>query len=170
VVWEQNDISSGYSIKGRRIGGAGGVLDSVDIDIRSYGYNLYTPTKPAVAYASTSDRYLVVWAETWHPIPITYDIYGQVITSAGALEGSRFSISTNTAILEEPDVAYNRHANRYLVVWQNRNGALCDIYAQQVHGGGGLFQSPITIAYFTAPSTNPSVAAIPTTPKIQNSW
>jgi hypothetical protein len=164
VVWEQQDISSGYSIRGRRVSGDGQVLDTTDIDIRSYGYNLYTPTKPAVAYASTSDRYLVVWAETWHPMPITYDIYGQVIASDGSLEGSRFSISTGTASLEEPDVAYNRHANRYLVVWQVDTGALYDIHGQQVHGGGGLYQGDITIAYFIKSCTNPAVAAIPASP------
>jgi hypothetical protein len=164
VVWEQYEASSGYSIKGRRVSGTGAVLDTADITIRGPGSSLYTPISPAVAYASTSDRYLVVWAETWHPMPITYDIVGQVMTDAGALDGSQFSISTGSDSREEPDVAYNRHANRYLVVWQQKNGTMYDVHGQQVHGGGGLYQGDITIAYYIYSSTSPAVAAIPTSP------
>ncbi len=150
----------------RRVSGAGQVLDTTDITIRSAGYNNYTPAKPAVAYASTSDRYLVVWAETWHPLPIVHDVFGQVVTQSGTLEGSRFSISEGTGndVRDDPDVAYNRHANRYLVVWQQKAGGLWDVHGQQVHGGGGLYKGDITIAYYTVSSTAPAVAAIPTTP------
>jgi hypothetical protein len=105
-----------------------------------------------------------VWAETWHPLPISYEILGQVVTDAGALEGNRIAISQGSNRREEPDVAYNRHANRYLVVWQQLAGALWDVHGQQVHGGGGLYQGDITIAYYTASSTAPVVAAIPTSP------
>jgi hypothetical protein len=164
VVWEQYDASSGNSIRAKRVSGTGQVLDTNELIIRSYGYNTYTPEKPAVAYASTSDRYLVVWSETWHPLPITYGIYGQIVDAAGNLDGNKFIISEGSQPREEPDLAYNRHANRYLVVWQLDTGTLMDIHGQQVHGGGGLYQSDITIAYYTKSSTAPAVAAIPTTP------
>jgi hypothetical protein len=161
VVWEQFGESSGYSIQARRVSGTGQVLDAMDIPIRSSGYNLYTPRKPAVAYASTSDRYLVVWSETWHPGSITYGIYGQVVSDAGTLEGSEFTISQGSEPHTEPDLAYNRNSNRYLVVWQQQAGSLWDIHAQQVHGGGGIFQGDLQIAYRTVASTAPTVAALP---------
>lgn len=166
VVWEQYEATSGKSIKARRVSGTGQVLDTTDITIRSAGYNTYTPVKPAAAYAYTADRYLVVWAETWHPLPIVHDVYGQVVTDSGALDGNRFSISEGTGndSRDNPDVTYNRHANRYLVVWQQKVGSLWDVHGQQVHGGGGLYQGDITIAYYTVSSTTPAVAAIPTTP------
>jgi hypothetical protein len=169
VVWEHYDNASmapGYGIYGRRVSGTGAVLDANDIVIRSTGANLYTPATPAVAYASTSGKYLVVWAETWHPMPITHGIYGQVVSSTGALDGGMFTISegAGNAAREQPDVAYNRHANRYLVVWQQLTGALWDVHGQQVHGGGGLYQGDITIAYYTKSSMAPAVAAIPTSP------
>lgn len=164
VVWEHEEAANGKSIKGRRISGTGQVLDANDITIQGPGYNLYTPTKPVVSYASKSDRYLVVWAETWHPMPITYDIYGQVINHLGNLEGGKFSISSGSDLREEPDVAYNRHANRYLVVWQQDSGAVQDIHGQQVHGGGGVYQGNIIIAQYTVTNRNPTIAAIPTTP------
>ncbi len=164
VGWEHYDPSEGSSIRVRRISGDGTLIDGSDIIVRDAGYNLFTPVKPAVSFASTPTKYLVVWAETWHPMPITYEILGQVVGIGGALEGSRFTISSGTNELAEPDVAYNHNANRYLVVWQLDAGALYDIHGQQVHGGGGLYQGDITIAYWTKSSTAPAVAAIPTSP------
>ncbi len=164
VVWEQYDPGAGYSIQARRVSNSGQVLDAADIPIRGAGANLYTPVQPAVDYAYTSDRYLVVWAETWHPMPITYEISGQGVAETGALVGSSFLISQNTVPLQAPDLAYNRHANRYLVVWQQEAGSLWDIHGQQVFGDGGLFQGDITIAYYTKASTHPSVAALPNSP------
>lgn len=163
VVWEHYD-GLWYNIHGRRVSGTGQVLDTTDIVIIS-GSNMLTPANPAVAYAYTSDKYLVVWQEAFHPT-ITTSIVGQVVSSSGSLDGTSFTISQDPSgsPRREPDVAYNRHANRYLVVWQQKAGALWDIHGQQVHGGGGLYQSDITIAYYTKSSTAPAVAAIPTTP------
>jgi hypothetical protein len=162
VVWEQNSISEGYSIKGRRVSGTGQVLDTTDIIIRSSGYNLYTPVKPAVDYAYTSDRYLVVWAETWHPLPISYSIEGQVMDHNGNLEGSRFTLRQSDESVEEPDLAYNRHANRYLVVWQKQAGTIYAIEGRQALGGGGTYQTGFTIYYQTMSASNPAVACLPT--------
>jgi len=164
IVWEQYLASKGYSIQAKRVSGTGQVLDTNNLIIRDWGYNLYTPAKPAVSYAFTSDRYLVVWSEIWHPLPITHTVYGQVVDASGNLDGGKFVISEGSEDRSEPDVAYNRHANRYLVVWQYDAGPLWDIHGQQVHGGGGLFQGDITIAYYTRSSTAPAVAAIPTSP------
>jgi hypothetical protein len=162
VVWEQYDPNTTlYSIQGRRIDGNGALLDTSDITIRSAG-NQYTPTKPSVDFASYSDRYLVVWAEGW-PTTNTYYILGQVLTSAGALEGSRFSITSGTAIVEEPDVAYNRHANRYLVVWQIAGSSDDAVSGQQVHGYGGLYQNNIIWATYY-PVISVEVAALSTSP------
>jgi hypothetical protein len=164
VVWEQHSASSGYSIKARRVSWDGTLPDTTDITIKSAGYNMYTAVRPVVSYAYTSDRYLVVWAETWHPMPITHTIYGQVLDDTGSLDGSAFVISEGGENRVAPDLAYNRHANRYLVVWEHDAGDLWDIHGRQVHGGGGTYQDEFTIAYYTRSSTNPAVAAIPTSP------
>ncbi len=63
--------------------------------VREPGYNLYTPTHPAAAYAFTANRYLVVWGEAWHPMPIQQSIRGQVLSSTGRLVGTRFDISSD---------------------------------------------------------------------------
>jgi len=130
---------------------------------------LYTSAHPAVAYAYTADKYLAVWDLEVNipPNPVGVTIAGHVVFGDGTKDpvGS-FNVSLDPGGYprRQPDVAYNRHANRYLVVWQQWAGALWDIHGQQVHGGGGLFQGDITIAYYTKSCTAPAVAAIPTTP------
>lgn len=162
VVWEQYDPNTTwYSIQGRRVDGSGALLDTSDIAIRSAS-SLYTPKNPAVGYASFSDRYLVAWIEE----SVTHrHVYGQVMTDFGAPDGSPFSISSGSSYWEALDIAYNRHANRYLVVWLDAStiSGYC-IEGQQVHGGGGLYQNNFHIACDGPPVYNPVVAAILTSP------
>jgi hypothetical protein len=164
IVWEHND-GLWDSIRARRVSGTGVVLDTSDIVITS-GSNIITPAKPAVDYAYTPDKYLVVWQETFHPIPIQTDILGRVVTSSGAPDGSSFTISKDPGNYprREPDLAYNRKRNEYLVVWQQYdNGAnFNDIYGRRVTGGGvSLNPAGIVIEAVSVSSTNPSVAALP---------
>jgi hypothetical protein len=158
VVWEHYDSSSASinSLHGRRVLGDGQLLDKTDITIRNSGA-FYAPGIPAVAYASYSDRYLVVWGEDG-------DIYGQVLTDTGGLEGNIISISTGPAFRQYPDLAYNRHANRFLVVWEEIGATPYDIYGQQVQGDGKLYQSNISIANLINHCENPAIAALPTSP------
>jgi len=169
VVWEDYDnLDPGtpYSIRGRRISSTGTLMDINDIIIRAKSPN-YMPMSPRVDYAFTSNKYLVVWSE-WSFSPLQRDIVGQVLEPDGLLNGTSFIISDDTGgdFREHPDLAYNRHANRYLVVWQqyDDSASLWDIFGQQVHGGGGLYSSPIVIGYHTIDETIPRVASIPTTP------
>jgi hypothetical protein len=165
VVWEGVDSSLPYNtISACRVSGTGAVLDDPEI-ILSGPSNLYTPTRPAVAYASTADRYLVVWAEDSHVgLPLQDAIYGQVMKDDGTTDGLAFKISEGTETRKNPDLAYNRHANRYLVVWEQDNG-IWDIMGRQVHGGGGVWgASDTNYAYYTIDSKKPAVAAIPTSP------
>jgi len=163
VVWENQDTTGFYSIRARIVSGTGAVQGSSDIVITG-GSNLYTPVTPAVAYSSTSDRYMVVWAETWHPMPITYTIYAQDIDETGATVTPATKVVQGSTFLQEPDIAYNRHANRHLVVFQEYNSGakIFHIMGQQVKGGGGNYASKIIIANFNANLTNPAVASIPT--------
>ena len=163
VVWE-DEGTLGTSIHARRVSGTGMVLDTSDIVIRSGGGSTWTPVKPAVAYAYTSDCYMVVWAETWHPMPITYSIYALDVDENAVVGSSMTTVVSQGDNLGEPDIAYNRHANRHLVVWEEYNPGTTfyHIMGQQIHGGGGTYLSKIVIAYFTADCTNPAIASIPT--------
>jgi hypothetical protein len=166
VVWENEHPSNGFSIRGKRISGTGTVLDSNDIEIRGAGGGLYTPVSPAVAYASTADRYLIVWSEVFHPMPITHEILAQVMTSSGTLEGSRVTVSSGTgsSTREDPDLAYNRARNEFLVVWRQYQAAGDrNINAQRVKmaGGMGVLGGPLTICDLPNDDYTPAVAALP---------
>lgn len=166
VVWEHYEGANGNSIRGRRVSENGQVLGTADIIIRDPGYNLYTPAKPVVSYAFTSDKYLVVWEEAFHPTVVT-SIMGRVISPSGIPEGSEIAISDDPGgdPRRKPDLAYNRKRNEYLVVWQLYENAFgnTSIYARRVTGNGNLlFPTPIEIARANNTFTNPSVAAIPT--------
>lgn len=172
VVWENEDTASmvpGFGISARRVSGAGEVLDTADIEIRGPGGNTWTAIQPAVGYSSTSDNYMVIWSETWHPMPITTGIYGQAVLEDGSFYGVPFAVSelTGGIAMEEPDLAYNHHGNEFLVVWQQAAGALWDIWSRLI-GGDGLIPSktPQLIAYVSAASTSPAVAANPNSPSL----
>jgi hypothetical protein len=169
IVWEHQESSYGYSIHGRRVSGTGQLLDANDIVVRSAGANLYTPARPAIAYAFSSDKYLVVWEETWHPLPISTSIYGQKVLATGALDGNLITISQDAGgnFRTNADLAYNLGRNEYLVAWeQYDSGAhLTDIKSRRVTGDGlPLFPESTPIAYFTVSSTAPAVAALPVSP------
>jgi hypothetical protein len=163
VVWEDYVQAAGrYGIYGRLISATGQVIS--DEIIR--GVSVSTPARPAVAYAYTSNKYLVVWEEEYGSPPTNWvDIVGQVVNSDGTLSGARFTISQDVGgqPRRRPDLAYNRALNGYLVVWQQKVGDY-DIYARIVHPSG----TPIGPDSFTISSlpvweeTMPTVAAMPT--------
>jgi hypothetical protein len=123
-----------------------------------------------VAYASTANKYLVVWHEVWHPTPLNHSISGRLLTSAGELEGSDFYISQDPgdgSYRREPDVAYNRSRNEYLVVWEQRDPGPgdYDIYGRRVQGfGTPMHPESIEIRRGGADQLFPAVAAVPTEP------
>ncbi len=161
VVWEHYDAGSGYSIKGRRVSASGQVLDPADIAIRGPGAPTYTPRGPAVDFAYTANRFLVVWSETWHPLPISYSVNAQVMTGAGGLDGSMFAVSSFNVLQENVDLAYNRAINGYLVVWEYLPSKL-HIEGRMVHGGGGVYGTfSFQIGDAATATTAPRVAAIP---------
>ncbi len=166
VVWEQQDASSGFGIYACRVAGNGVVLDTNPFSIRGYGITSYTPARPVVAYAYTSDKYLVVWDEVWHSSIIT-NIYGQLVLGTGVLSGNLINIAQADSGYTQSaaDLAYNLGRNEYLVVWQqvdpNPNPAITDIWSRRVTGeGAALGAGPGVVAGYTKSSTTPAVAAL----------
>jgi hypothetical protein len=167
VVWQHYLQAVGaYAIYGRLITAAGQLVGTSDIIIRAV--SVTTPGRPAVAYSYTSNKYLVVWEEEFTSAPNTWvNIEGQALNSDGTLSGGRFDISVDPGNLprRDPDLAYNRHANGFLVVWQQLSGGTWNILGQLVNGDGSIPGfPPIPVAMYTTNCTAPAVAAIPTTP------
>lgn len=161
VVWEHND----NSIHGRRVSAEGQLLGTGEIEIATQSSEMPNSRKPRVEYAYTSDTYLVVWEVTLGTDPVEYAIYGQLLDHDGTLDDGIVSISRGTNERQAPDLAYNRHANRFLVVWQQKYGEInWDVYGQQVRGTGEIHGDELVLAYYTAPTTAPAAAAIPVTP------
>ncbi len=102
----------------------------------------YDQVHVAVAYNSQNDEYLAVWHNEW---PSNKDIYGQRISSSGALNGNWFPISVGAGDRYLPDVAYNDDRNEYLVVWEHDNAVKLDIHARRVSAGGALLGSELTL-------------------------
>lgn len=164
VVWEQFD-GNYYNIRGRIFHPNGPVGNEFYLGTGGALRNRY---KPAVAYASTSDKFLVVW-ESMVVGGVSGDIEAQVVTGAGALEGSNFLLAqgTYTFSYDEPELAYNRSRNEYLVAWVRDEVSISqtDIFGTRVTRDGIILDNPaLVIGYHTPPETAPVVAAIPTTP------
>lgn len=168
VVWENTNQGTGYtSIRGRIVLGSGEVMHSTDIILVSES-SLATMSHPKVDYASTEDRFLLVWQETFHPSPLQHDIMGRSFWTTLAPDGNAQVISDDTGNGDyrmNPDVAYNRSRNEYLVAWQQRDHTINEynIYTRRVQGNGTPMQ-PVSIEIDTDPNNqiNPAVAAIPT--------
>jgi len=165
VVWQRSD-PSGKSICGRLLSGAGELLGEGDIVIQASAPN-YDHREPKVAYAYTDDSYMVVWTQQEISSPDIYTIKAQAVTHTGALGLLTLVSNSDSEYKGYPDIAYNRHMNRHLVVWEAYDTTLnVDvIIGQQIHGDGGTYLGEINFPELSIyDCRNPTVAAIPTAP------
>ncbi len=154
IVWE--DFRTGLvniEIYGQRVSISGALVGS-EIPIST---SSESQTRPAIAYDSANNEYLVVWYD--YRSGNEYDIYGQRVSSGGVLAGINFPISTASGTQYGPAVGYNSTNDEYLVVWgDGRNGGGLDSYGQRVSSGGVLVGSEIPIS--TAPNYQENQAVI----------
>ena len=170
VVWEHDD-GTRPNIRGQRVS-ATGQLQGGEITLGT-GAALRSRYTPAVAYASASDKYLVVW-ESFVQGNIASDIEGQALFSLGGLDGSNFIIAQGTwsEDHEQPDLAYNRAHNEFLTAWRRQDSTGFDIYGRRVKMAGGV--GPMGSAFPIASQSgavlgtvsHPAVAAIPKPPGV----
>ncbi len=123
------------------------------------GVGLLDQLHPAVAHGSVNNQYLVVWADEVQPaageaaassITLEFDIYAQRIASDGSLVGSQIAISTWQYDQVLPRLAYNAHANEFLVVWEDHHwawGEARGIYGQRVRANGTLAGANFAISW-----------------------
>jgi hypothetical protein len=160
VVWWGDDntaplVDNEAEIFGQRVDAATGAEIGSDFrlsDMGTDGNVNYGAATPAVAYNSTDNEYLVVWAGDDDTFPLAneeFEIYGQRVQAAtGAEIGSDLRLSDmnfdgnpNFDALF-PAVAYDSTNNQYLVVWQGDDGSFplvdeeFEIYGQRVQADG----------------------------------
>ena len=163
IVWQY--IDGGYSrIRGKPFSPGGPVYGSMQL---STGVALKNCYEPAVAYAGSAYKFIVVW-ERHVQGSLVSDIEAQVLTGGGAFEGANFLIKPGTTnnSHSQPDVAYNRSRNEYMVVWtwHDSVGPNDDILGRIVTRDGVILGgNDVVVGYHTPPETVPAVAGMPTT-------
>lgn len=97
--------------------------------------------RPAVAYNSRHDEYLVVWHNRWPGGQ--RDIYARRVSADGELL-SWFAVATGAKDKLQPDVVYNRSTDEYLIVWMfdaMGDGSQYEIFGRLV-AWNGSYQLP----------------------------
>jgi uncharacterized repeat protein (TIGR01451 family) len=138
VVWSGDNpaqAAGAYEIYGRRLNAATGAfiggqqrlsdMGSVDSDAN------FAAQKPAVAYSSDQNQYLVVWLgdDDTNGLDNKYEIYGQRVLATNSEAGNDTRISTTLTAAAayraiNPDVAYDASQDQYKVIWRgDQNGS-----------------------------------------------
>jgi hypothetical protein len=160
VVWEGEG-----NIQAQRVPGQGGTVGS-EWTIALGSSSVYYE-QPAVAYAFTKDRYVVVFRHldvTWGGSGIYFDVREWDLSPL--VQNAVEPVSAAT-VPEGPDLAYNRARNEVLVVWQQwmgGPGGSYDIYGRRVTVADPLpsvVGATFPIAQYGNEETSPAVAAIP---------
>jgi len=167
VVW----LEDGLDIRGQRVSAIGGMVDvAFDLVLGTGGENC---SWPAVAYSSTSDRYLLAFICGEYPTT-SYDVRARAFQYDGTPDGVYFTVGNFTPAglitisFDKPiDLAYNRERNEFLVAWDQYFNTLSkwDVNGQRIQmtvGSVGTIGSMISIcSHPTNNSFAPAVAAIP---------
>ncbi|MBN2502178.1 MAG: hypothetical protein JXB38_15445 [Anaerolineales bacterium] len=120
-------------------------------------------SKPAVAYNSQSNQFLVAWEDDRGTGGIGGEIYAQLVNSDGTLTGVNFPVVTVADPYEHRPIsarlAYNSTTNRYMTIWWDSE--VTEVYGQQVNANGTLFGSQIAIPHTTVDQGHPDVVYNP---------
>jgi hypothetical protein len=145
VTWTRGtkyDFEHGVSdIFGQFIGGDGESMQGSNFVIAAADRNQF---KPAVACDVVNDRFLVVW-EDQRNLATQDDIYGQLVSSDGALLGDNFVVSATPNVERRPVVAANPDTGNFLLAWESTVGSRLDVFSQAVDAAGGLLGEPLEL-------------------------
>jgi hypothetical protein len=159
VVWEEDNLD----IRGQRVSATGGLTGGAfDIALGTIGTTYCVG--PAIAYASTEDKYLVAFE--WRDAS-GYRIMAQALNSDGSAWGTVFDVEPYSLVLKAyPDLAYNHLRNEFLVAWEQRNGSQFDIRGRRVKmsGGAGTLGNAFWVSNNPNDDMAPAVAAVPRAP------
>jgi len=165
VVWQEEDASYS-SVRGRRVSATGWLPGGV-LTVASGAISDVYCGQPAVAYASTADRYLVIYdygnTSGW----LQSGIAARAFTSDGSPDGNAFDArpyggGSPTLGLS---LAYNRARNEFLVVWSESADLSYDVWGRRVKMAGGagtlgdIFR--VSVNMDSTDDLYPAIAAIP---------
>lgn len=157
MVWQDKQAGTGeYDIYGRRLGNNGSLIGS-KIAISTWQYD---QLKPRLAFNTVMNEFLVAWEDHHWGWGNDWDIYGQRVNPNGTLNGGNFGISwEGSNHRENPDVAYDPTADKYLVAWEYEfSVGDHDVHCRQV-GSDGTPETTMVISSLYSHEKGPVVAA-----------
>jgi hypothetical protein len=107
VVWCDN--ASNNEVKGRLVNPSGTL--ETEMTVKASGL----PNDNPLTVAFDGTNYLVVWTDQITTIPNNWDVFGQLVTPAGALSGGRIPINTAQGPQFLPFIAFD--GTNYLISW-----------------------------------------------------
>ena len=122
--------------------GGGGPAAAQQLTLMGSNFDLSTGMttqrrSPSVAYNSTDNEFMVAWFDTRNSG--NNDIFGQRVSSAGALLGTNFPIIEFAEAQLEPIVVHNSVDNEYLVGWRTQQpDSFNDVWGRRISNGGAL--------------------------------
>jgi hypothetical protein len=144
VTWERGhhyDFENGdFDVYGQLVAGDGMQLLGSNFVIASAAKNQF---KSDVTCDAANDRFLVVW-EDQRNLETKDDIYGQLVSSDGAMVGGNFLISGAEAIERRPVVAANTRDGTYEVVWESDGTGGSVLVSQKLDPSGRLLGEPVS--------------------------
>lgn len=162
IVWEDIITGPQFYVHGRLFTPGGTLGDEVTFNESGSSNYVF----PAVAYSSTSNEFLVVWAA--QPYGGNYSILAQRLSNTGVKLGGNYTVDQghDTTNNYDPDVAYNPSRNEYLIVWTRQSPDPIDlnrdIFGQILTYDLIPLGGQLEIGYFTIEESVPAVAAIQT--------
>jgi len=136
IAWEdgRHGSPSSTDIYGQRLSAAGARLGA-NVRISGLDWSV-SGLQPTVACSASAGECLVGWQDRRNESTSGYDIYGQVLSAAGARLGANFRVGGPGATGHDqaPGIAWNGTAGEFLVVWQDLRDAArdFDIYGRRV--------------------------------------
>ncbi len=166
VVYDYQDASHA-GVRGVIVPADGTCVSAEMTIVEAAGGTMLTYHSPAVAYASTVDRYLVAF--------VYFNLVQDGVQAAaydhqGNREGTFIALSDNGLYpIKSIDLAYNHARNEFLVVWQQQvysggSSQSPDVYGRRVKmsGGAGALEAPLAIGSgVLEKEKRPAVAALP---------
>jgi hypothetical protein len=167
VVWQAGSLVSNeeFEILGQLVSRQGGEIGA-DFRISNAGLDgdpEHTATAPDITFNQTANEFLVAWQD--HRLG-EYEIFGQLISAAGAEVGADFRIShvgmegDQAVGANAPAIAANPADNEYLVTWVagERPDFVSHVFGQRVSAAGANVGSEFPVSNASERPASPDIA------------
>ncbi|MFD3164953.1 beta strand repeat-containing protein [Herpetosiphon sp. NSE202] len=101
-----------------------------------------------LGYNPTNNLYLVIWSGD-NVTDSVYNVYGQLVTGAGALSGGLLALSsTSDGVSTDPVITYNSRDNQFIIAWMAPSAAgnaEREIFSQKINAATGARIAPFDV-------------------------